>query len=533
MDSALYWNDVIDDLNARDHTSVPVPGCCEPLEQRAPADQAGPTRTSRAGAIAMLAVHDAYFGIQGSVNPKPYLPALPAADPTASPQFAAAVACAQVLSWLYPKHRAFITEKLATAPRGTLDTIKAATYGRAVADALLQRRKDDALFDERHPTRPAHVPTPAYGHHRPDPTNPDQGFLSAYWGRMPFFATPSAVYLAPPPGMNADGVVDPVDPVYKVHHEEVFKRGCSPTSSVTTRTPEETVIGLFWAYDGAQKLGTPPRLYNRVVKAISKKYGLEEPQNVRLLTLVNVAMADAGIHAWFYKYHYDLWRPIVGIREYTRSYGPSAEPGAKRLPFTDPFWKPLGAPRTNEPDPRRGNFSPDFPAYPSGHATFGAAAMHITRCYLNSIGKAKLNTDGSDDVTFDFLSEELDGMARDLDGSIRTRHVRPFPSLLHAIVENSVSRVYLGVHWRFDGTTGGYEPDGSGSQPPSAVFDPNARLVVPRDHIGGVPLGLEIAEAIFTSGLTPSSESLAGGPPSPPSGAYPTASSGGKGGKKK
>lgn len=95
---------------------------------------------------------------------------------------------------------------------------------------------------------------------------------------------------------------------------------------------------------------------------------------------------------------------------------------------------------------------------------------------------------------------------------MRTRHVRRFQSLQAEIVENAVSRVYLGVHWRFDSTTGGYD-SGRG---PTAVFEPQARLVVPRDDIGGVPLGLRIAEAVFNGGLKPSTASLAGGlPPAP------------------
>jgi hypothetical protein len=316
------------------------------------------------------------------------------------------------------------------------------------------------------------------------------------------------------------------------HHEEVYLLGGSPTSSVTTRAPEETVIGCFWAYDGAQKLGTPPRLYNQVLKTISRAKGLTEAQNVRLLTLANVAMADAGIHAWFYKYYYSIWRPVVGVREHTPTFGPGEDPGAARLPFSDPFWSPLGAPRTNEVNP--GGVSPGFPAYPSGHATIGAAVFHNTRHYQASIGKATIDADGTDDVSFDFVSDELDGRSRDADGSVRTRHVRRYSSLLQAIVENSVSRVYLGVHWRFDGTTGGYDSDGVGVMSPSAVFDPNPdRLVVPRDSIGGVPLGLDIAEGIFNSGLTPSSASLANGVPPPPDKSCQAAPLGGRSRRKK
>jgi hypothetical protein len=44
----------------------------------------------------------------------------------------------------------------------------------------------------------------------------------------------------------------------------------------------------------------------------------------RLLALVNVAMADAGIAVWESKYYYQYWRPVTGIRgadEQTSSTG--------------------------------------------------------------------------------------------------------------------------------------------------------------------------------------------------------------------
>ena len=74
---------------------------------------------------------------------------------------------------------------------------------------------------------------------------------------------------------------------------------------------------------------------------------------------------------------------------------------------------------------------------------------------------------------FKFISDELDGRALDTDGSVRTLHDRQINSYARAVWENAVSRIYLGVHWRFDGL------------PASAS-----------ENIGGVPLGLAIGKQV-------------------------------------
>ncbi len=89
--------------------------------------------------------------------------------------------------------------------------------------------------------------------------------------------------------------------------------------------------------------------------------------------MANVAMADAGILAWDEKDRHDLRRPAVGIREHDPSVGPAGGAGDDLDDDTHPTWLPLGAPSTNAPG--RKNGTPPFPAHPSGHAAFGAAAF--------------------------------------------------------------------------------------------------------------------------------------------------------------
>jgi vanadium chloroperoxidase len=481
MDAILFWNDVALEANRISHTNDKK-------------EQTGPPLSARALAIAHLAMYDAYAAVVNDpVNLPPYLPALPAPPAGASAQAAAAGAAHAALSALFPSQRPYFDVKLSDAG-GVMEP--GHSFGVAVAQAILVDRMGDPGVSDS-----AYVPSFARGKHRVDPDNPAQGFHAPFFGaKSKGFAITQRWELDPPPFDN---------PEYLRAVREVRGRGIAPElmgtvpNNIPRRTVDQTLIGIYWGYDGSAGLGTPPRFYNQIVRRVAVARNNTEPQNARLFTLINVAMADAGILSWDQKYIYNLWRPVIGIREHDTSMGMALNAANNVSDDCDSSWLPLGAPATNSMNPsfqvqaasfpsnqaivgRFKNFTPPFPSYPSGHATFGAAAFHITRLFY---GVAP--GDKSPDNLFsnlDVVSDEFNGVNQDNRGTTRSRHLRNFPGgLWNMIEENGRSRVYLGVHWVFDAF--GVHNNGS--------------LDLTR-NIGGVPLGLKIAEDIFASGMSKS-----------------------------
>lgn len=463
MDPILYWNETALEADRTTHTTG------DPRE----AGAQGPAGSSRALAIVHLAMHDAYFCIHG--GQEAYLGnRLPPAPPEADPDAAVASAAHATLSALYPAQKAYFDARHAGAglAPGKHDSA-GHEFGKTVAAELLAlRRNDPGLADD------GHASSPAPGHHRPDPDNPGQGFYAPFYGaRSHLFAATARHQLDPPP--------QPGTAAYDRAFQQVRGKGIAPAlagtlpADVPARTAAETAIGLFWSYDGSKGLGTPPRLYNQIIRQVAAARNNGVAANARLFALVNAALGDAGILCWDDKYQYDLWRPVVAIREQGSVAGPTGTPE----PEADITWLPLGAQSTNSVGQK--NKTPNFPAYPSGHATFGAAALHSVRRFYH---QGNLGPDTLADG-LSFGSDELNGSNLDNAGTVRPKVVRRFPDgLWQMIVENGRSRVYLGVHWVFD-----------------AFAVDSADQIELDQNTGGVRLGLDIANDIATHGLKASS----------------------------
>jgi hypothetical protein len=75
--------------------------------------------------------------------------------------------------------------------------------------------------------------------------------------------------------------------------------------------------------------------------------------------------------------------------------------------------------------------TPPFPAYVSGHSTFSSAAA-----------AALAESFGADKIRFATTSDDLPGVTR------------KFDSLWSAAEEAGMSRIYGGIHWKFDNVDG-------------------------------------------------------------------------------
>ena len=428
LDSVHRWNEIAINASGLDHTPV-APG-----EARVFGEQLGPGRSSRAMAIVHIAIFDAVSAVEGRYQS---YTGVQAPKGPVSLDGAVAQAAHDALIALYPSQApnfdSLLADDLAQIKNKNEKANGVLLGQRAAAAILALRTNDGSQIPEPH-VGVDYFTSNLPGHWRQDPISLIPLALGAHWGECKTFVLQSSSQfrVPPPPAMTSAD--------YTTAYNEAKTVGGDGVVTPTLRTPEQTFIGTFWAYDGTPSLCAPPRLYNQVTVQIADQMKLSTVDFARLLALVNTAMADAGMSVWESKYHYDFWRPVTGIRESDPGTGPTGAGDGNSLTLGDPTFSPLGAPASNLSGP---NFTPPFPAYPSGHAGFGGALFQTLRRFF-----------GTDAIAFTFVSDEFNGTTKDDNGNVRPYIPRSFSSLSQAEEENGQSRIYLGIHWAFDKTQG-------------------------------------------------------------------------------
>lgn len=288
-----------------------------------------------------------------------------------------------------------IKDELTTllAGRGEIyDRSKA--FGRAIGEAVFAWSATDAAGHEAYLRNadPAYLPNPAgiAGQWVPTPPNYMPALLPN-WGKVRPFALRNNELLGLPPLVYSSDVGSP----YYQEAMEVYQ---------TTRnlSEEQKWIAIFWSDDVPELTFTPAARWYAIANQVA---GAEQPSLDKALELyakLGMALADAGISCWFSKYYYNVERPVTFINR-----------------VIDPAWRtPLFV------------GTPPFPAYPSGHSTFGGAAAVIL---TDLFGANYAMTDRCHEGRTEF------------DGRPRS-----FLSFAQMAGENAFSRIPLGVHFRMD-----------------------------------------------------------------------------------
>jgi hypothetical protein len=421
-DPVLYWNNVALNAAVVDH-GIGAPGL-----------QFGPTRTSRAFAIVQGAVFDAVNSIAPQFSP--YLIQV-AARPDASLDAAIAEAAYTTLVSLYPYQKPSFDSSLAAALQNIplQSEIDGIAVGLTVANAILAARSNDGsqIDAAGQPVHYTYGQLP--GQWRADPLHPKATPLTPDWGKVTPFVVQSATQFGAPPPPAITSLA------YALAYEQVKALG---SVNSTVRTDNETNIGFFWGYDAQPGLCAPVRFYNQIAEDVARKMGNTVVQNARFFALINFAMADAGITCWNDKYNYALWRPVTAIRENDPGTGPTGLGSGN--PYLvgqgDPTWTPLGAPADNH---NGTNFTPPFPSYTSGHATFGGATFKVMEDFYHT------------DIIpggITIISDEFNTITVDQNGHSRPLLPRTYNFFSQMAGENAQSRVYLGIHWEFDAAEG-------------------------------------------------------------------------------
>ncbi|MBL7805356.1 MAG: vanadium-dependent haloperoxidase [Saprospiraceae bacterium] len=267
---------------------------------------------------------------------------------------------------------------------------RSVAYGRSVADAVWQWSRMDSLGHDAYLYNydRSYVPPVCIGCWQPDEIHRTPA-LTPHWGKVRLFLLRRGQIAVNPPASFDD---EPGSTFY-TEAMEVF-------SVSQPMSKENRWLAEFWSDDVPGLTVTPAGRWISIANQAVEQYPISLPETLELYLRLGWALNDACVICWDAKYQYNVERPQAYVNRYIQ-----------------PGWEPLHA-------------NPSFPAYPSGHSAFGAAAAEVLG---DVIGYDTPITDRTHIHRKEFAGKP-----------------REFGSFAEMAQENAFSRVALGVHYRMD-----------------------------------------------------------------------------------
>ncbi|HMQ50066.1 MAG TPA: vanadium-dependent haloperoxidase, partial [Saprospiraceae bacterium] len=283
---------------------------------------------------------------------------------------------------------------------------RSTAYGRSVAEAVYEWSATDPVGHEAYLNNndPNYQPPSGIGLWQP--TYPDYALaLLPHWGEARTFAADDSD-LVPDPLPYSE---DPASPLYQ--QALVVRNMVSEIKQ--GQLAEDRWIADFWSDDCPILTFTPAARWIAVANQVVALENISLDRAVELYARLGLGLNDAGVRCWHEKYRFNIERPIDYIR---RIQG-------------DASWNTVMC-----PDGSGNYFTPNFPAYPSGHATFGAVSAEIM---------ADMFGDNYN------MNDRCHEGRSEFNGTPRS-----FNSFYEMAEENGYSRIPLGVHFQMDSDAG-------------------------------------------------------------------------------
>jgi hypothetical protein len=340
-------------------------------------------------------MHVAIYDAVNNIVPthQSYAVHLTGISPAASVDAAAASAAHDVLVGLYPGQKTSLDNELqqSLAPiPAGANRDAGAAVGSAVAAQILALRANDGA----NITPPPFVFGSGPGVFiSPPPSFPAAAFT--IWDQVTPFTLRAAnqFRVGPPPALTSTAYANAVNEIEAIG---VFQG--------TATTSDQMNTGWFWN-------GNIQDYWQEIAQTAALQWNLSTVDSARLFALVGLAQADTVIAFYDSKYTYQLWRPVLAIQHADTDNNPATT--------ANPNWLPEVF------------NTPGDPSYPGAHAAVSSATAAVLATFF-----------GTDQFSFSVTSEVFAGFERS------------FTSFSAARDEASLSRVYAGVHFRFDEDAG-------------------------------------------------------------------------------